>query len=220
VVFRRDSKVDAFQRQISALRHQLGGEPEEFPLRDVESPRALRDENPYRFELPALEPVAAVAPAAGFSARDYSAPVAVDHAAGFDRLESELPAVPAVDSLTSVISHTTAWSGNLESSGSLHVHGRVEGSLAAKDAIFVAEEAEVDAVVSAATVTVAGRVRGSIYCAERCEVLPRGRVAGDVRAPVLVVHEGAIIAGEIAMAPASDAKAAAVAGARVARGGD
>ena len=34
MVFRRDSKVDAFQRQISALRHQLGGESDDAPVPD------------------------------------------------------------------------------------------------------------------------------------------------------------------------------------------
>jgi len=57
---------------------------------------------------------------------------------------------------TSVIAHSTTWSGDLESSGSLHVHGRVEGSLTARDTIFIAEEADVDAIIRAANVTIAG----------------------------------------------------------------
>ena len=39
VVFRRDSKVDAFQRQISALRHQLGGENDGEAVPDRDRPR-------------------------------------------------------------------------------------------------------------------------------------------------------------------------------------
>ena len=72
------------------------------------------------------------------------------------------PPIPAIDMQTSVIAHSTAWSGDLESSGSLHIHGRVEGSLTARDTIFIAEEADVDAVIRAANVTVAGNVRGSV----------------------------------------------------------
>jgi cytoskeletal protein CcmA (bactofilin family) len=107
---------------------------------------------------------------------------------------------------TSVIAHTTTWSGNLESSGSLHVHGRVDGSLTARDDIFIAEEAEIDAVITASSVTVAGSVRGSIRCAERFEVLPRGRVVGDVCAPLIVVHEGAMIAGDVAMSKSGESQ--------------
>jgi cytoskeletal protein CcmA (bactofilin family) len=129
-----------------------------------------------------------------------------DHAS----LTPSLPAVPSPDTHTSVIAPTTAWTGNLESSGSLHIHGRVEGSLMARDDVFIADEAEVEATINAANVTVAGKVRGSIQCAERFEILPHGRVAGDVRAPVIVIHEGALIAGEISMiSPGSDTKTAA-----------
>ena len=89
--------------------------------------------------------------------------------------DSVPPPIPAIDMHTSVIAHSTAWSGDLESSGSLHIHGRVEGSLTARESVFIAEEADVDAVIRAANVTVAGNVRGSVHCAERFEVLPRGQ---------------------------------------------
>ena len=46
VVFRRDSKVDAFQRQISALRHQLGGENEDGIAPDRDRPRSVDNEQP------------------------------------------------------------------------------------------------------------------------------------------------------------------------------
>jgi cytoskeletal protein CcmA (bactofilin family) len=78
------------------------------------------------------------------------------------------------------------------------VHGRVEGSLTARDDIYIAED-----------------------CSGRFEVLPRGRFAGDVEAPTLVIHEGALLAGTIAMARAPEAKAThAAVHPRLARGGD
>ncbi|MCA9877819.1 MAG: polymer-forming cytoskeletal protein [Thermomicrobiales bacterium] len=215
MVFRRDSKVDAFQRQISALRNQLGGEPAELPAavsghgdgREHEltplpvSGRSLPDldffsESTYtlRDELDVPPPqVAVVEPAATLSSP-----------------------VPAHDAETSIIAHGTSWSGNLESSGSLHVHGRVDGSLVARNSIYVAEDAEVDATLQAAHVIVAGLVRGSVRCLERFEVLPRGRVSGDVRAPRMVIHDGAVVAGEVSMSAEAAAPAAPV---RAARGG-
>jgi cytoskeletal protein CcmA (bactofilin family) len=211
VVFRRDSKVDAFQKQISALRHQLGGETDDFA--PAERDRALTPlSGPlFRTDLPDLDRIRGDAA--------YPTPQARDEPMTY---EPPTPAVPAIDMNTSVIAHSTAWNGNLESSGSLHVHGRVEGSLKARADIFIAEEAEVDALVIAANVMVAGNVRGSIQCSDRFEVLPRGRVSGDVRAPVIVVHEGAMIAGDISMVSAGDAGAAHLssAGGRAARGGD
>ena len=211
MVFRRDSKVDAFQRQISALRHQLGGESDDGAVPDRDRPLSLGREGSFLSEFPDI-------PSTGIERASIPG--------GFtETLESRLPdpaapPIPAADTHTSVIAHSTAWSGDLESTGSLHIHGRVEGSLTARDAIFVAEEADVDAVIRAAHVTVAGRVRGSIHCAERFEVLPRGKVSGDIHAPAIAIHDGAMVAGEISMTPVSDSRTSLAPPVPVARGGD
>lgn len=211
MVFRRDSKVDAFQRQISALRHQLGGESDDGGVPDRDRPLSSGRENSFLSEYPDF-------PSAGLERASTSR--------GFtEALDTRLadeapPPIPAADTHTSVIAHSTAWSGDLESTGSLHIHGRVEGSLTARDTIFVAEEADVAAVIRAANVTVAGSVRGSVHCAERFEVLPRGKVSGDIHAPVIAIHDGAIVAGEISMTPTSDTRGSLTPPARVARGGD
>ena len=195
MVFRRDSKVDAFQRQISALRHQLGGEGDEAPA--PERSRLSTRDDAYRHALAELD---AFVSETGGATREMARQPEPDYPTQL------LPAVPALDEQTSVIAHTTTWSGNLESTGSLHLHGRVEGSITARDDVFIAEEAEVDAVVHATNVTIAGNMRGTVNCTARLEILPRGRVAGDINAPVLVVHEGAVLAGDVAMAAPADRK--------------
>ena len=53
VVFRRDSKVDAFQRQISALRHQLGCENDGETVTDLDRPLSfLSRDTPYLSDYP------------------------------------------------------------------------------------------------------------------------------------------------------------------------
>jgi cytoskeletal protein CcmA (bactofilin family) len=211
VVFRRDSKVDAFQRQISALRHQLGGESDDAPVPDRNHPLSLSRESSYLAEYPDFPSTGSDRAPASRGLTDSLDSRPPDPAA---------PPIPAIDTHTSVIAHSTAWSGDFESSGSLHIHGRVEGSLTARDTIFVAEEADVQAVIRAAHVTIAGSVRGSVHCAERFEVLPRGKVSGDIHAPAIAIHDGAIVAGEITMTPVSDTRASLGPSVRVARGGD
>ena len=219
MAFRRDSKVDAFQRQISALRHQLGGEPDQFDDASFGRSPTPRSEPAYRTDFPELDAIG-VEPRSRLRDRPAPDPPAPG---AFDReLRTDVPAVPSIDNETSVIAHSTAWNGTLESSGSLHVYGRVEGSLTARGDIFVAEEAEVDAVIDAANVTIAGQVRGSIHCSNRFEILPHGRVAADVRAPAIVIHDGALVAGEIAMVAAGEprGKLTPVPAARAVNGGD
>jgi cytoskeletal protein CcmA (bactofilin family) len=211
VVVRKDSKVDAFHRQISALRHQLGGEQHDLALPAPVQRQTARTDNAYRSDFAVLDDLD-LEPAR--STRE-----SLDTAVMAEP-EFSLPAIPAADTLTSVIAHTTTWNGSLESSGSLHVHGRVDGSLTAHDDVYVAEEAEVDATITAANVTIAGNVRGTIHCAQRFEVLPRGRVAGDVNAPVVVIHEGAILVGAISMATRAESRGSMAPPTGVSRGGD
>ena len=52
MAFRRDSKVDAFQRQISALRHQLSGESDDESAPNRDRPLSLGSESPFLSEYP------------------------------------------------------------------------------------------------------------------------------------------------------------------------
>ena len=215
MAFRRDSKVDAFQRQISALRHQLGGETDHYREESFDRPSLSQRLPEYRHDFPDFESLGPE-PLSPLRERPGSEALPRESAA------PDLPAAPSIDTETSVIAHSTAWNGNLESTGSLHVYGRVEGSLTARDDIFVAEEAEVNAVVVAANVTIAGKVRGSVHCSHRFEILPHGRVSADVRAPAIVIHDGALVTGEITMSTSGETRGSlsAVPAARAANGGD
>lgn len=200
MVFRKENKVDAFQRQISALRQQLGtpedaaGEPATSPSdsdrRGTPAASGVAEFSGYRTRQ---------APDSGGVGLGRPIPEVPDEF-GFE-LAPPSAGVPAsaLDAQTSVVAHDTTWKGDLLTSGSVHVHGRVEGSIEARDDVYVAEEAEVGATVTAANVAIAGTVRGSIRCSSRFEVLPQGRVFGDVQSPTLVVHEGAVINGEFRM---------------------
>ena len=194
MVFRKDTKVDSFQRQISALRQQLG----DGDGVQVDPPR--QGESATGFELQSYPPRERPASPSFAVPQDEFAP-----------LDAELPdfSAPPLDRQTSVVAHDTVWNGDLQTDGTVHVHGRVEGSVSAKHDVFVADEAEVSASIVAENVSVAGFVRGTIRCGNRFEVLPQGRVAGDVFAPVLVIHEGATINGQFKMVDGEEAAQAA-----------
>lgn len=191
MVFRRDNKSDSFQRQMSAIRQQIGadGEPEERPAQ-----REAR----YPSDRPANQFTEPTAGAYGFG--EFASSVAPHPGAAQPvPVAPELPAIPAVDAQTTVIAHDTTWKGEIQSNGTVHVHGRFEGSIKAQRDVYVAEEADLDASVVATNVVVAGLAKGTIRCDARFEVLPSGRVSGDIVAPTLVVHEGATISGQLRM---------------------
>jgi cytoskeletal protein CcmA (bactofilin family) len=172
MVFRKESRADSFQRQISALRQQLGTDQDDEDVLDDAEPMP---------DAPDLgEPAMTAA---------VSRPAAVPFAA---------PARPA-DARTGVVAADSVWTGTMTAQGSLQIYGQVEGELSAGEEIFVAEGAHVNARVDARVVVVAGVVEGVVTCGGRLEVLPTGRVSGDVTAPSLVVHEGATIEGDLRM---------------------
>lgn len=200
MVFRRESKSDAFQRQISALRQQLGGAGNEG--RDDDT--AYDDSAGRRYDSDrggshTSQTTNGDHDSGGFTFSGFgSAPsFTPDNAApapnGHDLT------LPVVDAQTSVVAPDATWKGDLESGGTLQVHGRVEGSLRAKNDIYIAEEANVDATLVATNVIVAGMVQGIIRCSGRLEVAAQGRISADVQAPTLIVHEGAYVVGQIRM---------------------
>ena len=221
MVFRKESKVDAFQRQISALRQQLGTEG---PSADDGSAAPTAD-HPADMNQDFGAHGFGTQEAAGFSFAGFGS---TPH--GNQPEESAFPVIPAVPSpgtasQTTVIAHDTTWKGDLQTNGTVHVHGRVEGSITAQQDVYIAEEADIDASLTATNVLVAGRARGTIRCSGRFEALPQGRITGDIQAPTLVVHEGANVNGRFRMGATeaserAEQPAPPVVQRRAARGGD
>lgn len=187
MVFRRENKVDQFQRQMNNLRHQIG-DAEEAPNEAGEVPD-LADE---RFPGPDAD-------AGGYSFGAY--PASQQAPPDEEPVDPGLavPDMPGVDAQISVVAEGALWKGDVESDGSIHVFGRVEGTMKAKEDIWIAEGSDVQATVNAQQVIVAGRVSGDVHATKRFEALPQGVIEADVQAPSFVVHEGATINGNLTM---------------------
>ncbi|HLH74113.1 MAG TPA: polymer-forming cytoskeletal protein [Chloroflexota bacterium] len=100
---------------------------------------------------------------------------------------------------TSIISIGSTWQGTLKIEGSVRVEGQLSGEIEARDTVCVAEGAEVNAKVRAAFVSIAGRFQGQVHCSERLEILPTGRVNAELMTKSFVVHEGAVLEGQVQM---------------------
>jgi hypothetical protein len=74
----------------------------------------------------------------------------------------------------------------------------------------VAETADVNAQVTAGSVSVAGHLQGNIGCRGRFEILPTGRVEARVQAASIVVQEGARYEGEMRMGSAAGERSVSV----------
>ena len=115
------------------------------------------------------------------------------------RSASRQQAVDITDDVESTIGEHTTIDGTFKSENSIRVRGTVQGEIESKRAIYIDEQANVTAKVTAATITVAGQINGQIYCVGRVELRLSGRVSGEINAGTLIMHEGAFFEGNLKM---------------------
>jgi cytoskeletal protein CcmA (bactofilin family) len=92
-------------------------------------------------------------------------------------------------------------SGKLSFDGPTRIDGQVDGEITGKDSLTIGESAVVTAQIRAAAIIVAGKVSGDIIASQRIEIRPSAKVIGNLTAPILVVHEGALFEGHCSMQP-------------------
>lgn len=91
--------------------------------------------------------------------------------------------------------------GKVVFEGPARIDGEVDGEISGKGSVDISESAVVTAQIRAASVSVAGKVSGDIVATQRIEIRPNAKVSGNLTAPVLVVHEGALFEGHCSMQP-------------------
>ena len=96
--------------------------------------------------------------------------------------------------------------GDLSGNEDLQIDGTVEGRIdLPNNQLTIGAEGRVKAEVHAKAVVVIGHVTGNLAAADRIQVEATGIVDGDVKAPRLVIQEGAMLNGSVEMS--SGAKA-------------
>ncbi len=88
--------------------------------------------------------------------------------------------------------------GTLFFEGPVVINGHVEGDITAKDRVTVHENGVVEAdKINAASVVIAGVVKVNTIVSSLIEILSSGKVSGDLASPILNIHEGAQVEGNI-----------------------
>ena len=101
-----------------------------------------------------------------------------------------------------IIGQSIVFKGELSGDEDLEIDGQVEGSVElSNNELTVGANAHLKAEVHAKSIVVVGRVNGNLTATERIEVQSTGIVEGDLKAPRLVIQEGAVLNGGIDMTP-------------------
>lgn len=204
MVFRRDNKVDSFQRQMSALRNQLGASDE--GLDDIDDNLPELDDEQYEPRSYRSQAAPSDNDNSAYSFGNYPGQAAQSSRPAYEEDAPSIPQMPAADADASIIAADANWKGDINAERSIHVLGKVQGSITANEDIWIAEGAEVNATVTAMRIIVGGVLTGAANASSRFEVLPSGNVTADVTSPITVVHEGATLNGTFRVGNGDDSR--------------
>ena len=96
--------------------------------------------------------------------------------------------------------------GNLKSEGNIKLKGKVSGEVKTKGDVFIDEEAEVKASVSARSIKVAGTVTGDLVTQGDVEITETGKVIGNINSKSLIIKAGALFVGKSTMEEKQEGK--------------
>jgi cytoskeletal protein CcmA (bactofilin family) len=110
----------------------------------------------------------------------------------------------AYEKTESRLGSATVLKGTLKFSTSVRISGRFEGEIESTGFLYVEYGAEVRADIKAKSIVVGGVIHGNIEAYEKIEMLPSGKIYGNVRTAKLKIADGVIFEGKCEMIKRSD----------------
>lgn len=124
---------------------------------------------------------------------------------GKDQQQQQPAAKPVVGRVeveshhTSVLGPNLMFDGTITGKEQLLIEGAVKGAIDLQSDLRVAKGATIEATVHAANIIIEGTVIGDVSADRRIELVATARVDGNIRAPKIVVAEGARFRGAVDM---------------------
>ena len=106
-----------------------------------------------------------------------------------------------------MIGPKTRIKGEITGDENVVVEGNVEGTIKITRDLTVGPGGTVKATVTAQSVVVAGELLGDCHATQRVQIEATGRMTGNIRAPRVVIVEGATFRGNSDMSPRKEGEA-------------
>jgi len=110
----------------------------------------------------------------------------------------EKPAAPRSGAQT-VIGSSIVIDGEISGDEDLVIEGTVKGKIALRESLFVESSGVIEADIETANVEVSGQVTGNIAATQKVELKAACKVMGDIRAPRILIADGAVFRGNVDM---------------------
>ena len=118
------------------------------------------------------------------------------------------PAAPAAKGSPCVIGAKTTLKGEISGDEDVLVEGTVEGQIKIARDLRIGSGGVVRATVEAQSVVISGEMVGDCSATSRVEIQATGRLTGNIRAPRIVIAEGAVFKGNSDMSARKDERKA------------
>ncbi len=110
-----------------------------------------------------------------------------------------MPGKTETGSEINLIAAGTTFEGKLRTPGSIRIDGRIVGEITATQAITLGNGGEIEGNITGKSVTIGGKINGTIIAQEKLVFEGKAVVHGDIRAAKLVIDEGAQFDGRCSM---------------------
>ncbi len=98
-----------------------------------------------------------------------------------------------------VIGSSIMIDGEISGDEDLVIQGTVKGRISVKESLFVEGSGVVEADIETQNVEIAGQVTGNIVASDKVELKSDCRVIGDIKAPRVLIADGASFKGNVDM---------------------
>jgi len=98
-----------------------------------------------------------------------------------------------------IIGSSIVIDGEISGDEDLVIQGTVKGRISLKESLYVESSGVVEADIDTQNVEIAGRVTGNIVASDKVELKAACRVIGDIKAPRILIADGAAFRGNVDM---------------------
>ena len=103
------------------------------------------------------------------------------------------------EKVATVFSEATSFNGILKFDTSIKIEGSFKGKILSKGHLMIGEKAKVRADIKAGSIVIAGEVKGNVEASERLEMLPSGKLYGNIKTKKLKMANGVVFEGSCQM---------------------
>lgn len=105
----------------------------------------------------------------------------------------------AKDEINAFLGAGTNYNGKLHFQGAVRVDGNFQGEIDSDGTLVVGQEAVVEGQVNVGQLILSGKIRGEVVVGTKAVLHKTADLRGNIRTPVLVVEEGAVLEGKLDM---------------------